>query len=94
MINRISNIEWLDDETSEYAAKKVAAINTLVGIDGSENLEILSNRFQNLTTTKDDYFNNAINIQEILNNYLLKYIQSPKDDVSKLITSISQQVSI
>jgi predicted metalloendopeptidase len=92
MINRISNIEWLDDETSEYAAKKVAAINTLVGIDGSENLEILSNRFQNLTTTKDDYFNNAINIQEILNNYLLKYIQSPKDDVSKLITSISQQV--
>jgi endothelin-converting enzyme/membrane metallo-endopeptidase-like protein 1 len=91
MINRITNVEWLDDETREYAAKKVAAINKLVGIDDSKNLETLFNNFQNLTTTEDDYFNNVIKINEINNNYSLKNIQSSKDDILESLISLPQQ---
>ena len=94
MINRITNVEWLDDETREYAAKKVAAINKLVGIDDSKNLETLFNNFQNLTTTEDDYFNNVIKINEINNNYSLKNIQSSKDDILESLISLPQQVII
>ena len=94
MINRITNVKWLDDETREYAAKKVAAINKLVGIDDSKNLETLFNNFQNLTTTEDDYFNNVIKINEINNNYSLKNIQSSKDDILESLISLPQQVII
>ncbi|OUM57674.1 hypothetical protein PIROE2DRAFT_17260 [Piromyces sp. E2] len=85
MINRIPKVEWLDDETIEYAIKKVEAMDSYVGYtESSINLDIFMKNYGNLTLSDDDYFNNAINVFENNNNNELKYVKSTKDDLEEI----------
>ncbi|OUM59231.1 hypothetical protein PIROE2DRAFT_15296 [Piromyces sp. E2] len=84
MINRIPKVEWLDDETIEYAIKKVEAMDSYVGYtESSINLDTFMKNYGNLTLSDNDYFNNVINIFENNNNNDLKYITSTKEDLEE-----------
>jgi len=83
MINRIPNVEWLDDETIEYAYKKIAAMKTIVGYqDSMIKPEILFEKYNQIEINEDDFFNNIVNIYYNKNKRDLKYIKASKDEIN------------
>jgi len=74
MTNRIPEMEWLDDETIEYAYKKVAAMTEMAGYkDADVNPETIYKKYEKMEFSDDDYFNN------IVSHYLYKDIEFMKD---------------
>jgi len=83
MINRIPNVEWLDDETIEYAYKKIASMKSNIGYpDFILKPEILFEKYSQFDINEDDFFNNIVSIYQYLNKVQLKNINSSKDELS------------
>ncbi|OUM65176.1 hypothetical protein PIROE2DRAFT_23940, partial [Piromyces sp. E2] len=75
MMNRIPEMEWLDDETIEYAFKKIASMNETVAYqDDIMNVEILYNKYKEMGINEDDFLNNIINYYKYKNKENLKNI--------------------
>jgi len=69
MINRVAEMDWLEEETVEYALKKVSAITQEVGgPDYVFSSEKVMKKYENLDFTYDSYFDNII----IYNQYKVR----------------------
>jgi len=91
MINRIPEMEWLDDETIEYAYKKVAAMTETIGYqDYIMNPEKLYKRYESIEISDDEFFKNIVNHSVYKNGNYLK----SADSISDLsLTDIAPQVN-
>jgi len=75
MVNRISNVEWLDDETIEYAYKKISAMKTNIGYPNYIlNGEFLNKMYGQVEINEDDFFNTINKIYQIVNMVQIKYL--------------------
>eukprot|EP00833_Pecoramyces_ruminatium_P013412 jgi/Orpsp1_1/1187444/evm.model.d7180000057741.1 len=69
MINRIQNLEWLDESTREYAIEKVMKLNYIIGYYSHVNTSYIVNAF----------YNPRENLLKILTGY----VQPPNFDVNQ-----------
>jgi len=87
MINRIQTMEWLDDETIEYAYKKVTAMTEIVGYqDSLLDIEQVYEEYKSMEIDENDYFTNMVNYFKYLNGKKLKIVvinnkDKIKDDI-------------
>jgi len=91
MINRIPEVDWLDDDTIEYAYKKVAKMTEIIGYqDYIMNPEKLYEKYEKIGINENDFFNNMINYYSYINGENLKYINFT---INELNTDIPPQVN-
>ncbi|OUM66188.1 hypothetical protein PIROE2DRAFT_6618 [Piromyces sp. E2] len=91
MINRIPEMEWLDDETIEYAYKKVASMTEMIGYeDYILDPKYIYEKYKTIEIKRDDFFSNALSHSIYKNrNYI-----TGADNLSELIDSeIAPQVN-
>jgi len=75
MINRIPEMEWLDDETIEYAYKKVAAMKEMIGYqDYIMDPKYIYEKYEKMEFSHDDYLNNIVNFIAFKNAEEIKYL--------------------
>jgi len=81
MINRIPEMEWLDDETIEYAYKKVAAMTEMVGYqDYLMDPKYLYEKYEKMEIG-NDYFNNIVSYILYKNNEDMKNFNSTINEI-------------
>ncbi|OUM61313.1 hypothetical protein PIROE2DRAFT_12734 [Piromyces sp. E2] len=74
MINRIPQVEWLDEETIEYAYKKVSAMTEMIGYrDYILNPEYLYEKYEKYKVKKNEFFTNMVNYYIFYHIDYLKY---------------------
>ncbi|KAG4098305.1 Metalloproteases [Neocallimastix lanati (nom. inval.)] len=81
MYNRIPQIEWLDDETIEYAYKKLNSITEIIGY--SEKFidpEYLFKDFEGLEMT-DDYITNSLNVKRFTLKKVFKILDLNNNEI-------------
>jgi len=85
MMNRIPKMEWLDDETIEYAYKKVAAMTEVIGSDDYYlNSEFLFEQYKSLEFDENDFFTNMIKYFGYANNNILDLYVNIWDHLSEI----------
>jgi len=78
MIERIPKMEWLDDQTREYAIKKVNKINDIVGYpDYILKPQELIKEYEGLEIFSDDFFTNDMNSNMFGMKQKMKLIDQP-----------------
>ncbi|ORX79228.1 zincin, partial [Anaeromyces robustus] len=82
MINRIPQVEWLDDETIEYAYKKVSAMTETIGYNEKiMNPEYLYEKYEKQGVDENDYITTIINYYKYSNKKTLKYAVSNLSEI-------------
>jgi len=75
MINRIPEMEWLDDDTIDYALKKVASMNETVGYqDYLLNVQTVYDKYEEMEISENNTLKNIINYYKYTNKENLKNI--------------------
>eukprot|EP00833_Pecoramyces_ruminatium_P017580 jgi/Orpsp1_1/1191612/evm.model.d7180000087317.1 len=81
MINRLTKMDWLDDETRAYATEKVKAIKENIAYpDYLIDLEYMTKKYELLEIDPDDYFNNYISYVNMYQRNDLSRIVKPSNE--------------
>ncbi|OUM66904.1 hypothetical protein PIROE2DRAFT_5763 [Piromyces sp. E2] len=81
MIERIPQMEWLDQETSNYAIEKVKMIKENIAYpDYLMDLEKMTKKYELLEIDPDDYFNNIISYINMYQRNDLNRVVEPNTD--------------
>jgi len=82
MMNRIPEMEWLDDKTIEYAYKKIAAMTEIIGYqDSILDTEKLYEKYKDFEVTDDDFFTNYVNYNRYKNREQLRKSAFSKNEL-------------
>jgi len=88
MVNRIQQMEWLDQPTIEYAYKKVANMTEIIGYpEIIFNPKFIYELYEDIKITDNNYFNNIVSFSIYANNFLLKAAVLSKEDIQVLASA-------
>ena len=81
MIERIPQMEWLDQETGDYAIEKVKMVKENIAYpDYLFDLEKMTKKYELLDIDPDDYFNNIISYINMYQRNDLNRVVEPSTD--------------
>ncbi|ORX42211.1 zincin [Piromyces finnis] len=82
MYNRIPQMEWLDDETIEYAYKKIDTMTTTIGYTKEIlDQEYIFKMYEGFDVSLDDFLTNQINYVIFMNNKILDFYEGGLESI-------------